>query len=91
MNNNINKKLQDVLGAMDQNKLKNGAQSVNRFLNTKEGQKVKQQLSGVDKQKVLDIFSKMDANEIKQKLSKADLSKFGDISADEIINKFKKL
>jgi hypothetical protein len=91
MNNDVNKKLQDILSSLDQNTLKNGAQSVGQFLNTKEGQKVKQKLAGIDKQKVVDTFSKMDAGEIKKKLAQADLSKFKNMSADEIVNKFKKL
>lgn len=90
-NNDVSKKLEDILSSVDKRKLQRGTQSITDLLSTPEGQKLRNKLSGVDKQKLLDAFSKMDTQKIKSALENADASKLGSMSADEIINKIKKL
>ena len=82
MNNNIDKKLQDVLNGIDENKIR----QVEQFLNTPDGQKIKQKLNGTDKNKIINAFMNMDTNELKRKLNGADVSK---INTKDIIDKLK--
>ena len=82
MNNNIDKKLQDVLNGIDKSKIR----QVEQFLNTPDGEKIKQKLNGTDKNKIINAFMNMDTNELKKKLSGADFSK---INPKNIIDKLK--
>jgi len=89
MNNNINKKLEEILSGADMSKLKGG--SVANFLGSKEGEKLVKQLGSLDKEKLMQAFSGMDTNEVKNRLSKADLGVLSKMSADDIVNRLKKL
>ena len=82
MNNNIDKKLHDVLSGIDKNKIR----QVEQFLNTPDGEKIKKQLNSTDKNKIINAFMSMDTNELKKKLSGADLSR---INPKDIIDKLK--
>ena len=88
MNQNVNKKLNEVLGGIDKGKLNNAKKSVEQFINSIDGQKLKEQLKGVDKNKLLNNFMNMDSNELKKVLSKANLDK---LSGNDIENILKKL
>lgn len=90
-NNDISKKLGDILSSIDKSKLQKGTQSITDLLSSSEGQKLKNKLSGVDKQKLFDAFAKMDTRTIKSAIESADVSKLGSMNADDIINKLKKL
>ncbi|MCX7715360.1 MAG: hypothetical protein N2171_06505 [Clostridia bacterium] len=87
----INKKLEDILSGMDAGKIKKSKQTINEFLNTPDGEKLKKQLNSIDKQKLLNVFSNMGTNEIKKKLSNLDSDSLSKMKADEIIQKLKKL
>lgn len=89
MDNNINKKLEDILGGIDKSKL-NG-RNMGAFLNSPEGQRLKNSLSAADKQKILNVFAGLDTNEVKRKLSGADFGALSKMSASDIADKLKKL
>ncbi len=89
MDNNINKKLEDILGGIDKSKL-NG-RNMGAFLNSPEGQKLKNSLSAADKQKILNVFAGLDTNEVKRKLSGVDFGALSKMSASDIADKLKKL
>ena len=82
MNNNIDKKLRDILGGIDKSKIR----QVEQLLNTPDGEKLKKQLNGADKNKIINAFMSMDTNQLKKKLSGADFSK---INPKDIIDKLK--
>ncbi len=61
----MNKKMQDIIKSFDQNQLK----EINEFLNSAEGARLKRQLSGDDKEKLMNEFSKLSTNDIKRAVS----------------------
>jgi len=85
----IEKKLKDVLSGLDSKKINESKRSIEELLKTEHGKRIVDSLSGVDKNKVMELFMKMDSEEIKKKLNQADLSKLSGISANDIINKLK--
>lgn len=89
MDNNVGKKLEDILKGMDKNKLMTSKRNVEQFLNTPEGRKLKQSLTGADKDKFINEFMKMDSDKLKQTLKNADTSRLADINAEEFLKKFK--
>ena len=86
MNQDINKKLADVLGGMDKTQINNAKRSMEQLLNSKEGKDLREKLMNMDKSKLLNKFMKMDTNQLKNILSKANLS---DIEINDIKNKLK--
>lgn len=89
MNKDISKKLEEVLKGVDASIINNSKKSVENLMKTSEGKKIQQQLSGLDKDKILETFMKMDTNEIKEKLNHADLSALSGLSAEEIMKKLR--
>lgn len=88
MNQDVNKKLNDVLSGIDKDKLNGAKKSVEQFMKGNDGQKLKEQLQGIDKNKLLKNFMNMNSDELKNVLSKANLDK---LSANDIENILKKL
>lgn len=82
MKDNVNKKLEALLSD------KSAAQ-IKRFAESAEGQKLKQQLAGADKNKLVEEFLKMDTAELKKKLASADLSGLSGLSAEQIMKKLR--
>lgn len=87
MNDNINKKLEDILSGVDKSKIGGNM----GFFNSPEGQKLKNSLSAADKQKILNVFAGLDTNDVKRKLANTDLSALSKMSASDIAAKLKKL
>lgn len=85
MQENINEKLSGILSG---SKVK--SEDIARFLNSKEGQKLKNSLSDGDKKEILKKFMQMDAGEVKKTLKNADLSGLSGMSCADILNKLKK-
>ncbi len=61
----MNKKMQDIIKSFDQNQLR----EINAFLNSAEGSRLKKQLNGGDKEKLMQEFSKLSTNDIKRAVS----------------------
>lgn len=90
MNSDVNKKLNDLLSGVDKTKLDAAKKSVEKFINSNDGDKLKQQLKNVDKNKLLNKFMNMDSNEMKSVLQKANLSNFSPNDVSNILNKLDK-
>ncbi|GEM_PF-3562196 len=89
MNKDVSKKLGDILKGVDTRKISESKKTVENLLRTPEGQKLQKQLDGLDKDKLVESFMKMDTSEIKKKLNKADLSSLSGLSADDIMKKLR--
>ncbi len=89
MNNNVNKKLEGILSSVDKNKINETKKSLEEFAKTPEGKKIMQQLGGMDKNKLMNLFMSMDTRDLKAKLEKADLSKLSQADIKNLINKIK--
>ncbi len=90
MNSDVNKKLNDLLSGVDKTKLDAAKKSVEKFINSNDGDKLKQQLKNVDKNKLLNKFMNMDSNEMKAVLQKANLSNISPNDVSNILNKLDK-
>lgn len=84
MNNNINKKLEEVLKKLNPNDIKNLAMSP-------AVQSIMKNLNQSDKEKLIREFSSLSSTDIQKKLSSANLNSFHGLNADEIIKKLKNL
>lgn len=84
MNNNINKKLEEVLKKLNPNDIKNLATSP-------AVQSIMKNLNESDKEKLIREFSSLNSSDIQRKLNSVNLNSFRGINADEIIKKLKNL
>lgn len=89
MSNDLNKKLNEVLSGIDKNKILKSKKTIEEFASTPDGQKLLNELRNTDKNKILEMFMKMDTSEIKRKLQNADVSKLSNINLGDIKNKLK--
>lgn len=87
--NNVNKKLESILSSVDKSKINETKRSLEDFAKTPEGKKVINQLGGIDKNKLMNLFMSMDTQDLKSKLEKADLSKLSQSDIKNVINKIK--
>lgn len=87
MDQNVTKKLGEILQGMDTGKI--NKKTIEQLLKTPEGQKLKEQLGGLDKDKLVEGFMKLDTNAIKKNLSKADLSSLAGMKAEDILKKLR--
>ena len=84
MNNNINRKLEEVLKKINPSDLKKLAASPAIL-------QIIKSLNSKDREKLLHEFSHLSTDEIKRKLGSSNLSSFQGLSADEIIKRLKSL
>lgn len=89
MNQDVNKKLNEILGGIDKGKLSSAKKSVEQFMQSSEGGKLKEQLKGMDKNKLINNFMKMDSNELKNVLNKANIDKLTGTDVENILKKLK--
>ena len=89
MDNNANKKLENILSSLDKNKVSQAKQSIQKFLSTPDGKNIAKQISNIDKNKLMNMFLGMNSDELKQKLQNADLSNLSQKDLNDIINKLK--
>ncbi len=89
MKQDISKKLGDILKGVDAKKINESKKTVENLLKTPEGQKLQKQLSGLDKEKLVETFMQMDTSEIKKKLNQADLSGLSGLKAEDILKKLR--
>lgn len=89
MSNDLNKKLNEVLSGIDKNKILQSKKTIEEFASTPDGQKLLNELKNTDKNKLLEMFMKMDSSEIKRKLQNADISKLSNLNFGDIKNKLK--
>ena len=89
MNNDISKKLNDIISGVDKNKILKSKKTIEDFASTPDGQRLLNELKNTDKNKLLEMFMKMDTSEIKKKLQNADISKLSNIKPGDIKNKLK--
>ena len=82
MNNEVNKKLESLLSHADAEKIKS-------FAASEEGQKLKRQIGGADRNKIVEEFLKMDSEQLKKKLENANLSGLSGLSAEQILKKLR--
>lgn len=87
MNSNVNKKLNDVLSGLDKDKLNKAKRSVEEFLGSNEGQRIKENLKDVDKEKLINNFMNMDTEELRNTLKKANLSNLSGLDINSILKK----
>lgn len=88
-NNDVSKKLEELLSGLNPSTLKSGKQSIEQLLNSPQGKKLAEQLSGADKQKLLSTFMGMNNNDIRKKLQNVNLADLSGLSADEILKKLR--
>lgn len=74
-----------ILSKLDPNTLQKGIEKLKNMSDT-ESAKLKKQLDGIDKDKVLDMFNSLSPQQIKQKMQNLDMSKLN----SDAINKLKK-
>ena len=84
MNNNINKKLEDVLKKVNPQDLK-------KLASTPGIQNIIKSLSDSDRQKLISEFSTLSSDDISRKLNSKNLSSLKGMSAEQIIKKLKSL
>lgn len=84
MNNNINKKLEDVLKKVNPQDLK-------KLASTPGIQNIIKSLSDSDRQKLISEFSTLSSEDISRKLNSKNLSSLKGMSAEQIIKKLKSL
>lgn len=89
MSNDLNKKLNEVMSGIDKNKILQSKKTIEEFASTPDGQKLLNELRNTDKNKILEMFMKMDTSEIKRKLQNADVSKLSNMNLGDIKNKLK--
>ena len=89
MDSNVGKKLNDILSGIDQEKLNSAKRSVEEFISTKEGQKIKEELKGMDKDKLINNFMNMNTNKLKDMIGKANLSGLKGTDIENILKKYK--
>lgn len=89
MNNSAEKKLEGILSSLDKNKISEAKSKLNGFMNTPEGRKIAREISGIDKNKLMDTFMSMNSSEVKNKLNNADLSKLSGKDIEKILNQLK--
>ena len=82
MNNNINKKIEDVLKKINPSDLK-------KLAANPKIQSIVKNLSAHDRQKLISEFSSLSSEEISRKLNSKNLSSLKGLSADEIIKHLK--
>lgn len=82
MNNNINKKIEDVLKKINPSDLK-------KLAANPEMQSIVKNLSAQDRQKLISEFSSLSSEEISRKINSKNLSSLKGLSADEIIKHLK--
>ena len=86
-NNDINKKLEDLLAGMNPEVIKKSKQGIDKILRSPQGQDLAKNLSGADKQKLMQSFMNMSNDEIRNKLKNVKMSDLSNLSADEILKK----
>ena len=89
MNQDVNKKLNEILGGIDKGKLNSAKKSVEQFMQGSDGGKLKEQLKKVDKNKLIKNFMKMDSKELQNVLNKANLDKLTETDVENILKKLK--
>lgn len=89
MDNNVNKKLENILAGLDKNKVAQAKRSLEGFMNTPEGRRLAQQISSADRSKLINSFMNMNTDDIKKKLNNVDLSKLSGSDIAGVINKLK--
>lgn len=84
MNNNINKKLEDILKKVNPQDLK-------KLASTPGIQNIIKNLSDSDRQKLISEFATLSSDDISRKLNSKNLSSLNGMSAEQIIKKLKSL
>jgi hypothetical protein len=88
-NNDVSKKLEELLSGMNPSVLKNGRQNIEQILQSQQGRTLANQLSGADKQKLLSAFMSLDNDEIRKKLKNVKMSDLSGLSAEDILKKLR--
>lgn len=86
---NPNQKLNEILSEIDPTKLSKAKQSVSKLLEGENGEKLKQRLAAMDKDKLINDFMKLDNKEIKNLVKKANLNSFDEPEIENILKKMK--
>ena len=89
MNNDPQKKLESIISSLDKSKVSEVKQKLSSILNTPEGRKLAGELSGIDKNKLMNTFMSMNTQDMKSKLGSADLSKLSPKDVDKILKNLK--
>ncbi len=83
-------KADKILSSIDADTLQKGIDKL-KGMSEAESAKLKKQLDGIDKEKVLEMFNSLSPQQIKQKLSKFDITKLDALNGNgKIIEKLKK-
>ena len=88
-NNDINKKLEDLITGLNPDVIKKSKQSIDQILRSPQGQNLANKLTGADKQKLIQSFMNMSNDEIRKKLKNVKMSDLSKLSADEILKKLR--
>lgn len=89
MNSDASKKLSEVLSGIDSRKLNLSKESIESFLNSPEGKRLKNSITDAEKRQILSKFMSMDTNELKNKLNNSDTSKLSGLNLADILKKLK--
>lgn len=87
MNQDINKKLENVLNGMDKDTINSGKKLAEQILSGKDGEKALKALNNIDKNKLLDAFMNIDDSVLKEKLQ--SVSNVPNLNVDEILKKLR--
>ena len=83
-------KVNKILSSIDDDTLQKGIDKL-KGMSDSESAKLKKQLDGIDKQKVLDMFNTLSPEKIKQKLSDFDINRLDALKGStQIIDRLKK-
>ena len=88
-NNDVNKKLEELLAGMNPNVIKSSKQNIEQILRSPQGQNLANKLSAADKQKLIKSFMNMSNDEIRNKLKNVKMSDLSKLSADDILKKLR--
>lgn len=89
MNEELNKKLNDLLSGIDREKLSGMKRSVGKMLEGKNGEMLKRRIGTMDKDKLLDEFMRLDSNELKRLIGKANVNELDGTEIEEVLKKMK--
>ena len=89
MNSDASKKLSEMLSGIDKGKLDLSKKSIESFLNSPEGKRLKNSITDAEKRQILSKFMSMDTKELKNKLNNSDTSKLNGLNLADILKKLK--
>lgn len=89
MNNDVNKKIENLISGMNSSEFMSSKQSIEQILNSPQGKKLAASFSESDKQKIINKFMSMSNTDIQNSLKNVNLKNLSNLQIDDILKKLK--